>query len=577
MSVFEQASGLFSDVGAAWRTFRAAQHARRGGVPEVSPADVDDDLTTLKDRRLPESRLDVHDDGTGDSFSAMNSFYYIQRLSSNADEIPARGTLKYRQWLDKIWKEEPILAGAVYSMEAKMQAMTWRVEGGRNNSKHVAQMLARARYLSGTDWSGFIGSSAIDFYTQDNGVWWDITRMDNSPWGKMTDMATIDTRCCLLTGNPGKPMYYYSSVTGQELWYKPGMFIHFCSMPLPDEREFGVGYCAVSRAARAAKLLMALHDYDAEKLANLPPEGIAAVTGLTEREFRQAIAMWMSERKKNNALTFPQVLWLIGNNPGAKISVDITSFSTIPESFDRQTVVSQYVNTLALCFGVDTREFWAISTGALGTASETEVQHLKAKGKGGGEFISMVERHLNSELPEDVTFAFDTQDIEEDMVAATVAKAWIDAYMPLAFPPSKGGAPGEESAPAQKGAIDVDTFKRLLADKGVLPEWAVGDERIAIESGEVHKEYLEDVIRFVYKAGKLSDALVIRRGAHSIANVAIPPTVKDNGDDVVIRGKPIPDAEVERGTRVTRKAVTAELDYWKTIPELAAHVPGEES
>jgi len=487
MSLLNNAAEFFTDLGESWQAFRQLRT-----VPEPE--------AQFKAAREADTRLDVHT--KSEDAGVLGMFMSIQALGKS-DGIPKRGTVAYSRWLDAIWKEEPILAGAVYSMVAKMQAMTWKVEGGRNNANQVSQMLSRTRYLSGNEWGGFIGTSAIDFYTQDNGVWWDVTRRGGQ-WGKMSDLATIDTRCCKMTGNPKRPMYYYSAATNQEIWYKPGMFIHFASMPLPNEVAHGMGYCATSRAARAAKLLMALHDYDAEKLSNLPPEGIASVTGMSDKEFRQAIAMWQAERKKNNSLTFPQVLWLVGNNPGAKVEISIQSFSAIPESFDRQTVVAQYVNTLALDFGVDTREFWAISTGALGTASEAEVQHLKARGKGGGEFITMVERSLNAELPEDVVFEFDTQDIEEDMVAANIAKAWIEAYLPLAFP--KAG----------EAAIDIKTFKRLLADKQVLPEWVVGDERIAITSGEIHKEYLEDVIRFIWRAGRLSGAkLITMKGSSS--------------------------------------------------------------
>lgn len=514
-------------------------------------------LVLKESRRKAKTRLKAYKQTDADIVVAP-MFYHMMSLASKVDEIPRRGTTAYSRWIDKLWKEEPILAGAVYSMVAKMQAMNWKVEGGRNNSKRTAEMLARAQYMLGSDWAGFIGSSAIDFYTQDNGVWWDVTRQGGK-WGRMTDLAHIDTRNCIPTGNANVPMYYSSSVVGHTHMYKPGEYMHFASMILPNEGELGLGYCACSRAARAAKLLMALHSYDAEKLQNLPPEGIASVTGLTDREFRQAIRLWLAERKKNNSLTFPQVLWLIGSNPNATVSVDIASFSTIPESFDRQTVVAQYVNTLALCFGVDTREFWAISTGALGTASEAEVQHLKARGKGGGEFITMVESQLNAELPDDVIFKFDTQDIEEDMVSATVAHEWIQAYLPLVAP-ALGG----------EQIIDAKTFMRLLADKGVVPEWVVGDDRVVVSSYEIHKEELEDIVRFIWECGKLSGRLLAEAAP---INVRKEELIVNTELLLPIRGTPIEGAEVLRGARVTGKAIRSEMEIWGTIPELQVLLP----
>lgn len=549
MSVLDSLGGITSDVRTAFATFRDIMAESRAVRLKAND--------NLRGEGVAHStRQDIHKQTDVDMLAGV--WRSLITVSQKADDIPRRGTYQYMVWADDLWKEEPILAGAVYSMAAKMQSMTWRVEGGKVGAGRIAHMLERARHLSGNDWSGFIGSSAIDFYSQDNGVWWDVMRV-SEPYGQINDLATIDTRNCMLTGNAARPMYYLSDTVSQDIWYKPWQYIHYTSMPLPNERLFGIGYCAVSRAARAAKLLMALHDYDAEKLSNLPPEGVAAVTGLTDREFRQAIRKWLEERKKNNAYTFPQVLWLIGNNPNAKVTVDIQSFSAIPESFDRNAVIQQYVNTLALCFGVDAREFWAMSSGALGTASETEVQHLKARGKGGGELISLVERKLNAELPPGVLFTFDTQDIEEDMVAATVAKAWIDAYFQLAFP-------GE----GNDAIIDAPTFKRLLADRGVLPEWAVGDKRISIASGEVHKEYFEDLVRFVYLAGRLNPTPIVLLPAAVYKEEKTSRNVSD--ENPIIKGKPINDDEVERGTNVTRRSIENELAFWKTIPELAPYV-----
>jgi len=347
-------------------------------------------------------------------------------------------------------------------------------------------------------------------------------------------------------------------------------------MSLSRERDMGMGICAVSRAARAAKLLMALHDYDSQKLSNLPPEGIAAVTGLTDREFRQAIAMWQAERKKNSALTYPQVLWLVGSNPGAKVSIELESFSAIPESFDRETVVQQYVNTLALCFGVDAREFWSMSTAALGTAAETEVQHLKARGKGGGEFISIVESTINGEIPDNVQFKFDTQDIEEDMVNAEYAQTVIDAYIKLIYPPT--------NLIATESVLDMKTFKRILADRGVLPEWAVGDDRVSVMAHEIHKDQfqkdLEDVIRIVWNMGKLKETtlvqLVMKEDQKKEKTLGDDGSTLDEALGPNIRGTPIDDDEVERGTRVTAKAVKGAYEMWgEKIPELSMYVPVE--
>jgi hypothetical protein len=356
---------------------------------------------------------------------------------------------------------------------------------------------------------------------------------------------------------------------------------------------------------------MGLHDYDAEKLSNLPPEGIASVTGMTMDEFKDAIDMWMAKRKQDSSLTFPQVLWLIGSQPETEVKVSLQGFSQIPESFDRQTVIDQYVSTLALCFGVDSREFWPMGGGALGTASESEIQHLKAKGKGPGEFISIVERHINGELPEDCSYKFDTQDIQEDMIAAQVAKAWIDAYWPLyqgipnpkvaappPFPTGGGGLPstpgnkpgqiagnkGAARSPAKPTAQSIvgkqepgedtpaepaggqqpqteqvltkEQFMRLLADNGVLPDYLVDDTRVMVTDTAIHisKEgHQDDVTSFVWDAGILKE----RR---------LPP--------IIINTQQYPMAEIVKEFDSVQSALDFLEDKEKRIMEIERNIRG---
>lgn len=379
-------------------------------------------------------------------------------------------------------------------------------------------------------------------------------------------------------------------------------------MPSGRERYLGIGLCAVSRALKAAKLLMGLHDYDSEKLSNLPPEGVASVTGLTMAEFNDALAMWMSARKKDNSLTFPQVLWLIGSQPNADVKVNFVGFSQVPESFDRKVVVNQYVNTLALCFGVDAREFWPVSSGALGTAAETEVQHMKARGKGPGEYITTTERAINGELPDGVEFKYDTQDIEEDMEAAMVAKAWVEAYLPLT---TAGGAAEE--------ILSKDELMRLLADKGVVPDWMVRDDRIIADDMGMEEKYWthDDVIIIEWNEGVLKQKplptyklqsfgvevyandsdmaeyldgipyaesveekslLRIQRGGNGWEQTdAATEFLKQENDEEEpvrnIRGKPIPEKESIKGASVTRSAIEQELELWASHPVLSQYLP----
>lgn len=515
-----------------------------------------------------------------DISSVYNNLYRaVQR-----NKLPEYGDPSLDHVMSCFWREEPILAGAVYSMAAKMASMRWTVTGPKLSAKRTSQMLSRAACMQGEEWGGFISASAQDFYTTNRGLFWGTPRtgaelpINAKPaqieeyCGRLVqEMEHIDAMNCMLTGNYLSPVWYTSTTTSQSRRLRPGEFIHFSSMPSPREEHLGAGFCAVNRAYKSAKLLMTVYNYDMEKMNNLPPEGVAAVSGLTMDEFKDAIALWKAAREENESLTFPQILWLLAGNPGNKVSLDIQSFSTLPESFERSTIVEHYVNTLALDFGVDVREFWPVSTSSLGTAAESEIQHMKAKGKGPGEFITLTERHINAELPEGTAFAFDTMDIEEDAAGAAVAKGWIDAL----FPMTKSGGAVEE-------IITKDEFRRLLADKGILPSWMVMDDRAVVtDSGAQEKEFHGDVVCIQWDKGILKQLPLPVYEFTSSTNSTIAPamfaiTKQVLDDELVVRrihGKPIPDSEAERGGKTTNKAITSELELWKKDPKLAKYVP----
>jgi len=669
---------IIQRIGVAARAFRR-------GSASVDFDTVSKQLDMLIDsRQLETGDLPIIEKGLRDSPSQLDvrhtkanlGYYHLysslrlwtSRLNKDLDKIlledPARDLI-----LSEYWMREPILAGAIYSMCAKMTAMRWSVTGRRSQASKYAQIFAEAEHMGGADWGGFISSSANDFYTVNRGVFWETARNGNSDFGSLAALGHIDALSCALTGNRAVPVEYWSEATGQHIFFKPGEFIHFTSLPSPRERMLGSGFCLVDRAHRAAKLLMGLHDYDEEKLNNLPPEGVATVTGLTMDEFQDALALWQTARKRDNSLTFPQVLWLIGSQPNAEVKVGITGFSQLPESFDRKTVVDQYVNVLALCAGVDVREFWTMSSGSgLGSAGESEIQHMKAKGKGPGEFITTVERHVNGEVPESVHWGFDTQDIEEDANAAAVAKAWIDAFFPLynlppageksaagvttqkpdnaAKPVSKAnpqpdkpnGQPtlpttpipgvdtgedmtnggGQPNQPKQaEQVLDKEQFMRLLADKGVLPDWMLHDDRYVVTDTEIHinKEgHPDDPVKYIWdpRGGVLKEerlpAIIINTPAPDVPAAKIVEKgglgsgnrgrakpkydyvdfdeiagykdmlqrLKQKESEIMeehrnIQGNPIPEKEVVRGARITKKTLQEELERWRKHPILSKY------
>jgi hypothetical protein len=582
------------------------------------------------------------------NFSMLNQFvqYSQEGIRNQYKNIPPFGDPSRDFMLSQVWRHEPILAGAIYSMCAKQSSLKWSVTGRRLPAKRLAVLLAGAAFIDGYDWGGFMSGTAEDFFSTNRGFFWETPRLGDPVFGQLSDLGHIDALCCTLTGSKVTPMIYTSAATGQVIHFGPGEYNHAASLPSARELHLGAGFCAVDRALRAAILLMGLHDYDSEKLSNLPPEGVAAVTGLTKDELQDALTLWLAERKKNSSLTFPQVLWLVASQPNASVDVKMVSFSQLPEQFDRKTVIEQYVNTLSLAFGVDAREFWSLSGGGLGSAGESSIQHMKARGKGGSELTTIVERKINGEAPEDTFFGIDDPDVQAIADEAKVAKAWVDAYLPLynlrpaggptqfgggvvkanPTPENRDGSGNSPTSPilgladtggnmsSQAGGaklaeqvITKDELLRLLIDHGVLPDWMVDDQRTAVGDSEVHQRRIlaqkeghgEDYTKFVWQKGALTEERlppIVLRGVAYFEPFELAPIVmaevldeETQAKSVLnylhlkasqildghrnIHGKPIPEAEVVRGSAVNKKVIHEELERWRHHAVLSKYAP----
>ncbi len=385
--------------------------------------------------------------------------FFIWTLYENEDVIPAWGNQGRGEKLREFARQEPILAGAVATMASKATALDWKIEGGRNRVRRYHDLLGEAE--DGQGWSYFLDRLVQDYVTTDLGGVIELGREGKG--GPVSGIYNLDSTACSLTGNAQAPLKYAAKAgSSRTIPLLPGEFARVVDMPANDESKFGLGFCAVSRALKAAKVLMALYQYEEEQLNDLPPQGIAAITGMTAPEVQAAFERYRAARESKEQLTFKGVLWLSATaNALQPIDVKLTPFSTLPAHFDKQQAMTLYVYTLALDFGVDVREFWPASqTGA--TKAEAEIQHQKAKGKGFGRLLSDVERAVNWEvLPEGLSFAFDQQDSEDDLQRQQVHKEAVELVRRL-WEPAMG---------TTDGIISTDEARRMLVEQGVLPEW----------------------------------------------------------------------------------------------------------
>lgn len=402
------------------------------------------------------------------------------------DEIPEWGKPGRTEKLRKMAREEPILAGALASMVSKVISLDWQIIGGRNRVKRYHAILSEAE--DGAGWSYFLDRWAQDYLCTDIGGVVELAR--ESRTGPVAAIYNIDAARLTLTGNANVPLRYSPAVGGGRIIsLYPEDFTRIVDMPAPDESKLGLGFCAVSRALKAAKVLLALYRYEDEQLRDLPPQGVAAVTGITKDALDEAFRRYEAARRAKEQVTFKGVLWLVAlSNPLQNVDFKLIPFASLPDHFDKEQAITLYVYTLSLDFGVDVREFWPASqTGA--TKAEAEIQAQKAKGKGFGRLIMSIERAINWDiLPPGLEFKFDNADSEDDLLRETIRGRIIENVRKLWEPHPVAG----------EGLIDRHEARRLLRELGAVPDWLEGGDEVTATSIEnvieAENRALEEVV-----------------------------------------------------------------------------------
>lgn len=401
--------------------------------------------------------------------------YFLTIWQQSADDIPAWGAQGRAAKLREFARTEPILSGALSSMVSKACSLDWQVIGGRNRVQRYQELLAEAE--DGKGWQDVLARWVQDYLNTDLGGFLELARGTRN--GPVAGIYHLDAECMGMTGNVNYPVVYTPKLNSGKLAKKNGVrfapqdFARIVDMPSPDESKFGLGFCAVSRAAKAAKVLLALYNYDEEKLRDMPMPGLVTITGMTMDEVAEAFKLYDAHRQSKDQVVFKNLLWLASQvSPMNKIEADLISFAGLPENFNREETYSLYIYTLALVFGVDAREFWpATQSGA--TKGEAEVQAQKAKGKGFGQMLTAIERAINwNILPESVEFAFDRRNDDDDLareiwrgqVINNVRKMW------------------EPAAGAALGLIDTEEARRMLVELQAVPDWVAPSEDATMHS-----------------------------------------------------------------------------------------------
>lgn len=404
-------------------------------------------------------------------------------VADAADEITAWGRnpkMRDRQ-LRAFYPKEAYFTSALGVVASRNMAFSWSIEGPPRVSQLMQEVLDNANF--GEGWHDLIAKTTIDLSTQDNGAFWEIVRAADSPKSPPIAINHLDSEFCWHTRDPANPVIYRDIMGGRHLlpWYS---VVSFSELPAPQERIRGVQLCALTRLLRAAQVLRNVSLYEEEKTGGRFVRALHLISGIRTDEINQALEMAQRKADDKGLLRYIQPLVVGSVDPKANLDHKMLELVTLPDGWNKENEVKLYITILAMAFLTDYQEFAPLPGGNLGTSAQSEVLHMKSRGKGPGLFMKLISHALNFRvLPNVVEFTFDEQDLEAENAEADIQKKhaetdkiWVDSGVLTA------------EAARQRAVDRGDISQEILAmmdQPDVTPDREVSDEEKPAEQQAV--------------------------------------------------------------------------------------------
>jgi hypothetical protein len=381
-------------------------------------------------------------------------------------------------WLVDFVQQEgnDLLAGALSTVAAKIVATGWYVEGPLMLVNLARNMLL---YWSdfGRGWDSLANKWVRGFLNRDGGGSVEMARANaQDRTGPAMGFHHIDESKLVPTGNPEWPFIYLRD-GGKTVKMHRSQLCTIVDMPSGRDNDKGVGFCSVSRSIITALVLLDILRYKRERLSDLLPAGLLLLNNMGSEQWSDITLKYDTRQRNEGNRVWRDLMVAMGVDPAYPLQAELFEFSSLPDHFNEKESTELAVYAFALSFREDPREFWPVSSGPLGTATEAELQARSARTKGEGIVYVAIERQLNraEALPEGVVFHFDAQDDEQDKLAAEIKNVKSQIIRRL-WEPAKVKLEGGEA----EGIITTEQAQQWLIWEHVIP-WEILGQPMEVE------------------------------------------------------------------------------------------------
>lgn len=375
------------------------------------------------------------------------------------DGFPEWGTDTKRR--DKMLREfitkESFFGSALASVQARNAAMRWTVTGPPRTSEVYKTILNDANF--GAGWQDLIAALSEDLYTQDSGAFVALVHQTDSEASPVIGVHHLDAARCYPTGNPDNPVIYLDR---KGVYHRLRPFEIYQLLELAASVEhpsvgplYRLQRCALSRFLETAIRMRNQAIYMKEKTGGRFQRAVHLVQGVPAQKIEDSIKIMETQADAEGLSRFTKQIIIGGVDSDTPVDVKTIEFASIPDGFSEADWIHNYYVALALAFLTDVLEFAPLPGGNLGTSAQSEMLHMKSRGRGPALFQNLISNLINWHVfPQNVEFQWQERDVQAELEQAQVGKTKAEGFTLL----------------VTAGILTPEAVRQMMVDAGEIPQ-----------------------------------------------------------------------------------------------------------
>jgi len=339
--------------------------------------------------------------------------------------LPPQGSIGRDRLLSQTPQFENMWADSIFKAISKKVAQGFRIEDSDDSARRIK---AAQQLILGYDGSYASGlqRGLQDYLLTDMGMVVEKARSSGARGSKIVGLFHLDALRCYPTGDPQKPIVYWSYYGGYHLLDAEDV-IRITDMPSPRVEMRGYGMCAASRSWATILKLAAVEVYFREKITGTRNLAIHLVNGVSDKMLRDALNSSDDARDQRGFVLYKGSTIVPMIEMAATPTVVTIPLAEVPDGFDVKEERTDAYRRYAHSIGMNVEEFDPAPAG-LNTGLAAQVRDEGIKGQGMAGFDKNWELALtHTTLPgSTVFFMGDSEDWRDQTMKAQAEKARAD-------------------------------------------------------------------------------------------------------------------------------------------------------